>query len=342
MQTLFFKAIIFFLISIITLKKIEESKGLDFQLYNESRWDPLTNDPELEPVDRQQYIKTISGFFRDHDHKGDSSFKRFGDISIITLNLFRDIVADYETLQSAENIRTLLDEAHPTFLCLQGIDDSLLTRINGKLSDHNHYQMATFDKYDVEMLSGQRNYLPIIYDSNLVSVHRSGYFETEQPHQMRYGSFIEVKDRRKKSERISFTVINVDMYSSFNEVVSAQFSNIISDINGFKEVEALPVFVVGGMGTMPPNVHEMMKTYKNSIEVDANNRDIPKTTVHAGSQDDNVQRDFILLRDANSIFDLNYARILREFLASDHYPVHAIYSYKTSSPTPKKKDKAKK
>lgn len=317
--------------------KSPKHKEEDYQLYHETRWDPLSNDPELEPTDRQQYIKTVSGFFRDHYLAEDDNFKKFGDISIMTLNLFREIVADHETLQSAENVRTILDEAHPTFLCLQGVDESLLTRINGKLNGNNHYKMATYEKYDVEMLSGQKSYLPIIYDESLVFIHNSGYFESEPPHQMRYGSYIEVKDKRKPMEKTTFTVINVDMYSSFNDVVSAQFSNVVSDINGFKEVEHLPVFIVGGMGTLPPNVKEMMKTYKNSIDVDANNKDIPKTTVHAGGQDDNIQRDFILLRDTHGMFELNYSRILREFLASDHYPVHAIYSYKSAAVAPKTK-----
>lgn len=300
-----------------------------FQLYHETRWDPLVRDKEIEKPDRLNHILAVSGHFRSHEIEDEpTEFEKFGDISIITLNLYREVVVDSETLQSAENIRTILDEAHPTFLCLQGVDDSLLLRINGKLKDNEHYKLANFDKYDVDNLSGQRDYFPIIYDSALVFPKNSGYFETEGAHKQKYASFLEVKDLRNKADPVSFTVINAEMYSSFNDVVSAEFSNIVSDIASYKEVDKHPVFIAGGMGTLPPNVKELMKsTYKNSIEEDANNTDIPKTTVHSGGQDDDVQRDFILLRDANKIFKLNYARILREFLASDHYPVHAIYSY---------------
>lgn len=324
---------------VLAFKTRQIKKEEDFQLYSETRWDPLSSDPELQPIDREQHIRTVAGYFSNHNQEVDINFKRFGDISIITLNLFREIIADYETVQSSDNVHTILDEAHPSFLCLQGVDDTLLTRINNRLKDQPHYKMTTYEKYNTEMLSAQKTYLPIIYDTTLFSIHRSGYFESEPPHKMRYASFVQVKDRRFKNERISFTVINVDLFSSFNDVVNAQFSNINSDIISFKEVQSLPVFIVGGFGTIPPNIYDLMKTYKNSIEDDDNNKDIPNTTIHAGSQEDNIQRDFILLRDEHHVFELNYARILRDYLASDHYPVHSIYSYKNKTEKLLKKEK---
>lgn len=299
-----------------------------FQLYSESRFDPLVYDKKTEPVERANLVKSITGFFRDHElEDDDKKLKRFGDISVITLNLYRSILSEQETIQSANNIRTLLDEVHPTFLCLQGIDDTLLKRLSNRLKDNKHYGMAVFDKYDIDMLTGQRNYFPIIYDQTLILIKNSGYFEANPSKPAKYGSFIEVKDKRKP-EAVNFTVINVDMYSSFNDVVSAEFSNIVSDINGFREVENRPVIMAGTMGTVPENVKKMIsKTYKNTLNGDKNNELIPKTTLHAGGQEDNIQRDFILLRDLRSDFKLNYSRILREFLASDHYPVHSIFSY---------------
>lgn len=301
-----------------------------FQLYTESRFDPLVHDKDTEPTERANYIKSVSGYFKEHVLEEDeSTIKKFGDISVITLNLYRNILSDQETIQSASNIKILLDEIHPTFLCLQGIDDTLLKRIAHKLKDSKHYALSVFDKFDIDMLNGQRNYFPIIYDQTIAMIKNSGYFEADPAKEAKYGSFIEVKDKRRDLY-MDFTIINVDMYSSFNDVVSAEFSNIVSDINSFKEVEGKPVIIAGSFGTVPSNVKSMMQNmYKNTIAEDENNEGIPKTTLHAGGQEDDIQRDFILLRDPKGELKLNYARILREFLASDHYPVHSIFSYKT-------------
>ncbi|KAM0676503.1 hypothetical protein GVAV_000472 [Gurleya vavrai] len=188
--------------------------------------------------------------------------------------------------------------------------------------------MTNIQKYNTDLITGQRDYMPIIFDTTLVKSMNAGYFETDNKKKMVYGSFLEVRDFRKEHDYVSYTIINVDMYSSFADVISAEFSNVVSDISSFKEVSDRPVFMVGGIGTMPTNIKELIKTvYINSIEEDVNNKDIPKTTVHAGGQDDGVQRDFILLRDAKGEFVLNYSRIMRRFSASDHYPVHAIYSF---------------
>lgn len=307
------------------------NKELSYDLYHETRWDPLVFDNDLVPSDRLDAIKSVSGHFENHIVHDEPPMKKFGDISIITLNLFRDVLLESETIESAENVRTILDEAHPTFLCLQGVDDSLLLRINGKLSKQNsdHYKLANIDKFDTDMLTGQRVYLPIIYDTSLVAIKNSGYFETDSTKKMMYGSFLEIYDKRKPTGVISFTIVNIDMFSSFNDVVSAEFSNIVSDIKEYNEVASYPVIIAGGMGTMPPNVKEIIKeSFINTVEKDKNNVDFPQTTVHAGGQDDGIMRDFILLRDVHDTFELNYARILREFLAGDHYPVHAIFSYK--------------
>lgn len=299
------------------------------RLYFETRWDQLVYDKDVVPVERLDKIRSISGFLDAHDaNSGDKTFKTFGDLSIITLNLYRDVIAENETIESAENIRTILDEAHPTFLCLQGVDESLLERIRGKLKKHPHYQIANYEKYNIDLITGQRDFLPIIFDTSLVKIKNSGYFETENKKRMLYGSFLEINDFRREFETVAYTIINVDMFSSFNDVVSAQFSNIVSDISSYNEVNDHPVFIVGGIGTLPSNIKELIKTtYMNTIEADHNNEDLSKTTVHSGGQDDGIQRDLILLRDAEGIFELNYSRILRKFLASDHYPVHAIFSF---------------
>lgn len=304
------------------------TKKSDFQIYTESRFDPLIRDRNSVSSNRANYIKSMAGYFRDHELEDeDQNIVRFGDISIITLNMYRSVLSEQETIQSANNVRIILDEAHPTFLCLQGVDDSLLKRIASRMKDNKHYGLSVFDKYDIDMLNGQRNYFPIIYDQSIAKIVNSGYFDSDPRKSSRYGSFIEIKDKRKP-DSLNFTVVNVDIYSSFNDVVSAEFSNIVSDINSFKEVEQKPVLFVGTLGTVPNNVADLIETtFKNTIDGDSNNINIPKTTLHSGDQEDHIQRDFILLRDLKNEFTLNYARILRDFLASDHYPVHAIFSY---------------
>ncbi|EJW05332.1 hypothetical protein EDEG_00635 [Edhazardia aedis USNM 41457] len=300
-----------------------------FNVYYESRWDPLVFNKDVVSTDRLDIIRSQSGHYELHEYENTpDSFRKFGDISIISLNLFREVIYDLETIESAENVRTILDETHASVFALQGIDDTLLARIHGKIRKQNHYDMINVDKYDLDALSGQRTYLPIIYDTKLLHVVNTGYFETNNDQKMLYGSFAEFMDLRIPEAPVAFTVVNIDIFSSFNDIVSAQFSNIVQDVASFPAVANAAVIVAGSLGVTPPNVKDLMlKSYKNTTAQDKNNQNIPLTTLHSGNQDDGIQRDYILLRDEKRSLILNYSRILRMFKAGDRYPIHAIFSY---------------
>ncbi|EJW05328.1 hypothetical protein EDEG_00631 [Edhazardia aedis USNM 41457] len=300
-----------------------------FNVYYESRWDPLVFNKDVVSTDRLEIIRSQSGHFELHEYENTpESFRKFGDISIISLNLFREVIYDLETNESAENVRTILDETHASVFALQGIDDTLLASIHEKIRKQAHYDMINVDKYDLDALSGKRTYLPIIYDTKLLHVVNTGYFETKDDRKMLYGSYAVFMDLRIPEAPVAFTVVNIDIFSSFTDIVNAQFSNIVQDVASYPPVANAAVIVAGSLGVTPPNVKDLMvESYKNTTAQDKNNQNLSLTTLHSGNQDDGIQRDYILLRDEKRSLILNYSRILRMFKAGDRYPIHAIFSY---------------
>lgn len=286
--------------------------------YHPTRWDPL-----LVETTAYDEIKNISGWFSSHAKK--MKAETFGDLSIITLNLYTRSMS-VPTEEQIAAISDILDHAHPTLLCLQGVDKDLMKKLGNLLEGSNHYKISSGEKSFSDLTNGQRYFLPIIYDKYTLKKVNSGYFFTpETRDQIMYASWA-----RFKSYNTEFTAINIDLFSSFKEMTNTEFANIVADITTDPITNSLPAIIIGGIMTMSESMQRLFSSeYSNLVDADPNNRRLVKTTMHGqGRIDDNVQRDFIILRDGNRRLALNYARILSSFPMDqgNHYPVHAILS----------------
>ncbi|KAF7683855.1 hypothetical protein TCON_0948 [Astathelohania contejeani] len=293
-------------------------------LYYGSMWDPILYTYKVNRTEKE-IIKLIDNYFDYHAPKQIPDINTFGDLSILTVNLYRKVPEKTENEIILKSIITMINNIHPTIFGLQGVSSYLLKIIQRDFTKGTHYGIANFDRSTVDLMTGQHLYLPIIYDINMISVLKSGYFETNAKKNIIYGSWIFIQDTRMAQK---YTIINIDLVSTFTDVVSAEIANIISDIIEDKEISNNPVLLIGGIGTTPVNLKELMKSKKlmNLIKMDKNNSGFAASTiinVHG------PQRDFILLRDLRNLLEINYARILINTpILSDHKPVHAILSIK--------------
>lgn len=294
-----------------------------------TKWDPLL---EQAPFNKNyQMVLDISGFYEDHDAKVPEG--SFGDINLWTLNLSSSISTVEMNQQSSLTMKNVLDHSHATAVALQGVREAVMVRLKKLMNEH--YQMVNNDAFTKDMLSGANYYFPILFDKKVLMVKQTGYIRNYKG--VIYASFavFEHKSKKIKTEQniqkgSIFTIINMDLYSTFRGIVEAQLANIISDIKHSALIRTNPVFFMGGMGALSLQINNLLNSgYKNLIEFDHHNQDLDKTTVHGKVEhSDNVQRDFIIVRDPKSIFTENYARILSNgFPAGEHFPVQAILSY---------------
>ncbi|KAF7682531.1 hypothetical protein TCON_2245 [Astathelohania contejeani] len=310
----------------ITLEKekneqVPKTRGI----YYGSIWDPILDTGKMV-TDQKRKIKLIDHYFESHTPENLPEIKTFGDLSLLTANLYKKVPEKTENEIITNSITKIIDNIHPTIFGLQGVSSYLLDKIKDTILKSDHYKITSFDKHAIDSITGQELYLPIIYDEKFVRILKSGYFETNGKKKTLYGSWIKVKDTRMNFQ---YTVINVDMVSTFTDVISAEIANIVSDITGDKEISNNPVLLVGGIGTVPINLKNLIKENKfiNLLEKDKNNAGFSKSTV---KDVEGPQRDFIILRDSKNVLELNYARILRNTPhLSDHLLVHAILSIKT-------------
>jgi hypothetical protein len=305
-----------------------------YNLYSETHWDPLLYEGEKVGRERASLVGSLSGFLDSHDPPDRSpSLESFGDISLFNINLYREILKEKEIYTDAKAVRKILDEAHPTFLAMQGVSEQLLREIERKIKNHPHYAIVNNDRSSKDLRKGFNLYLPIIYDTTLVKVRKNDYFEKKGDSQVIYASYAMIEDVRYKKDATAYTIINMDLLSAFKDNVSAEFMNIALDINGSKEVSSHPVFILGGMGALPPDVKKLMSgSYSNLIKLDKNNEGRSEATMHDANlvPTDDVQKDFIIMKDQGGIFVLNYARILKRYVLGSRYPIHAILSFKTN------------
>ncbi|EJW02563.1 hypothetical protein EDEG_03031 [Edhazardia aedis USNM 41457] len=327
--------ILCFILFLFSIQAVFCTKGL----YSASKYDPLAKN-------------STTGYFQNHNVPTEVDL--FGDISVVSFNMFTEEIKDTDV----QAVVDLINNTHPTILSLQGVRKPTLDDISRRLRVFGHYGIVNYENGSRDAITGDMIYLPIIYDSRIVKIKKSDYITTSGKKQSLYASYALITDERlsgdseKKGDDIlgadvSYVVVNADLYSSFPEMVSAMFFNIISDIADAK-LNTKPIFFTGNMGITPDLVKDMMKiSYKNLIDVDSNNKTLMKTTDHTNGNDDNIQRDFILLRDVSyedgigmklskgkeekalePVFKLNYARILNKFTSMNRYPVHAILSLK--------------
>lgn len=286
--------------------------------YFPTKWDPL-----LAWTSAYDEIVDLDGWFSNHTKK--LSVDTFGDISVMTMNFYTKEMLD-PTEEQIAAITSILDHSHPTIFCLQGVDEDLMKKLRHLVRESKHYRITNDGKYFTDRRNGQDYFLPILYDERILERKAFNYFVTGGRKKILYGSWA-----RFKSPKTEFTVINIDLFSPSRRVVNAQFSNIVADIITDKITSSFPVIIAGGIMAMPAPVRGLLRgEYKNLIDVDYNNEHLVKTTMHArGMVDDDVQRDFIILRDKYGRMSANYARILSEFpLVGQHFPVHAILSVK--------------
>ncbi|ELQ75907.1 putative Endonuclease/exonuclease/phosphatase protein [Trachipleistophora hominis] len=289
-------------------------------LYYETKWDPLLSSKTSGK--NMQDVLEMGGHYENHEITTPPS-DRYGDLSVFTLNIATEINLITINQETASFIHEVLDHAHPAVFVLQGVREPVLARIK-KLENH-HYGIITDDVFTKDPLSSAHYYFPIIIDKHMIRPIKSGYFRNQKGQV--YASYAVLVDTRKNKR---FTVVNLDLYSTFKETVEAQFANIVSDIKGDMSISKEPVIFAGGIGSPSSEIQKLLQSgYKNLIDLDPNNKELDKTTVHGRVEhSDNVQRDFIVLRDPATVLDLNYARILNDKLKiAEHYPLHAILSY---------------
>lgn len=289
-------------------------------LFYGTKWDPILEQPPYNK--NYQTVLDIGGNYDEHvvDQPPED---RYGDINLLTLNLSSTISTEEMNQQSTLTVKQVLDHAHPSVFTLQGIREPLMARLKKVMN--THYKMVNDDMFTKDALSAANYYFPIIIDTKIFHVKQSGYIKNSKG--VIYASFVVLKDFKR--DKVS-TVINMDLFSTFRGVVEGQFANILSDIKGSKEIRSHPVFFSGGMGALSEQINILLSSgYKNLIFQDSHNLDLDKTTVHGKVEhSDNIQRDFIILRDPKSVFTLNYARILsNNFPVGEHYPIQAILSY---------------
>lgn len=289
-------------------------------MYHPTIWDPILRTKRFANV-----YKKVAGM-RNYlkQHKVLKSKNRFGNISIMTFNLYcmENVEANNNAMVQA--VKDFLDRGHPTFLVLQSVRRRVMDDIKSYLG--NHYAMENTERSNRDSITGAMLFNPIIYDTKLIKILKSGYLENNNGEV--YGSYIRVVDLRKKGKSL-YTVINVDMYSTFKDVVKSEVSSLTGDIIDDQETSNHPVIIAGTINSMPDLLSNILNNqYINLIDMDKNNKNIYKTTVHMkGENNDGIQRDFIILRDNKKEMDLNYARILSTVYISEHFPVHAILGF---------------
>lgn len=290
-------------------------------LYHASPYDPLNK----SEVKQKGYLET--------HNPHDPTTGGFGDVSIMTLNLYTVASTDESDEIMTNAILKLLDEHHMTFLLLQAVSEKILNSLARFFEANLHYHLVLTEKFEFDAIYGVKLYFPILYDSTIVEKVKTGYFETDEKRPRMYANYIEAKDKRVNDD-FTYTVINIDLFSTFKNTVRAEFFNIVIDILD-SNVGTKSVFLCGSMNVITSDIKRMFDiSFRNVIDVDLNNKNLGKTTMRNPGLENGHQKDFILLRDANNRFVTNYARILTEFDKGDRYPVYAIFTFKEANSKP--------
>lgn len=308
---------------ILGVQKVDPGTNINIKkqgLYYETKWDPLLE--SKTSLKNYQNVLEMQGQYENHEVSSPPA-ERYGDVSILTLNL----ASETSTVQMNQEItiylKEVLDHAHPAIFALQGVREPLLARLKKLMNDH--YVMLNEDSFTKDALSAAHYFVPIIIDRQMLHSVKTGYFQNQKG--QIYASYAVLDDKRRRKK---LTVINMDLYSTFKGMVEGQFANILSDIKGEPSIGEQPILFAGGIGSLSQEIKKLLRSgYKNLIDHDPNNSELDLTTVHGKVEhSDNIERDFVILRDPRGKMETNYARILsRDFKVGEHYPVHAILSY---------------
>lgn len=281
---------------------------------------PSIYDFRVDPQERA--YEGYFGFLNKHFYVPDSN--HFGELGIITLNTH--IENDTSEVSQKRIILGLIDTHHPTILSLQGLVFDELDEIISK--SEGHYEAACKAALNNDVWRNRLEAMPILYDSSSIIKIKESVFEPKEYQRQAYGCAAVFYS--KITEQI-FTIVNVDLPSVDEKVVDSQVFNILENMENSKYRD-LPVFVTGTVNTKSERLRRLIeKTFLNLNDFDRNNVGLSKTTFHNyGKIEDNIQRDYVLLRDKGGKLKVNYSRILNRFSKDyfEHYPIYVIMSRK--------------
>lgn len=287
--------------------------ALAFALYSPSPHDFIV-DPQNGKYDEH------SGFVNRHYYVQDKY--HFGELNILTLNTH--IESDLKESNQATDLLELIDTHHPTVFTLQGLSRAILPMLEEKLGQH--YQAACRDSRARDLRTYKLESMPILYDSARLSVVRESVFEPKDYDEQVYGCGVVFYD---SMIREMYTVVNVDLLSAVDKVTDAELYNILDNVNN-SEFKSKPLLIAGTINSLSAKAKRLVEnTMHNLNELDKNNEGLSRTTFHNGGKvNDNIQRDFILLRDNEKRLKLNYSRTLSRFRKDDfgHFPIYSILS----------------
>lgn len=281
---------------------------------------PSIYDFRVDPQER--VYEGYFGFLNKHFYVPDRN--HFGELGIISLNTH--IEKDTSEINQRRIILNLIDTHHPTILSLQGLISDEMKEIVDR--SEGHYEIACKNALNNDVWRNRLEAMPILYDSESVIKIKESVFEPKEYQRQAYGCAGVFYS--KITEQI-FTVINVDLPSVDEKIIDSQVFNILENIENSKYKD-LPVFITGTINTKSEELRKLIeKTFLNLNDFDKNNIGLSKTTFHNyGRINDNIQRDYVLLRDKEGKLKVNYSRILSRFSKEDfeHYPLYVIMSRK--------------
>lgn len=289
------------------------SKVISFRLFAPSIYD-FRVDPE------EKTYESYRGFLKRHFYIPDKN--HFGELSLMSLNTH----IDRDTLEKKqeEDIMRLIDLHHPSIFSLQGL--SLTEYESLQLSIDDHYENGCKNALFSEVWTNKVEILPIFYDKYSLVKIRDYVFQPKEYEKQAYGCIAVFYS--KLTEQM-FSVINIDLPSTDENLVNAEVYNILEHLEG-SDIKDYPVFVTGTINKLSEKLKKLMDiNFINLNREDRNNIGLNKTTFHRhGKTSDNIQRDFILLRDKDKKFKLNYSRTLSRLPKDnfEHFPNFAILS----------------
>lgn len=268
-------------------------------------------------------IKELTGYSTNHFKEREN--KGFGDLSLVDFNLETEDSFDRNKLPGI--VWDLLDSSHGTVVALQSIRKGEADALSIKTL--GHYEVLNLSEGSSNVLEAPITYLPIIFDTLVLNHKKSGYVRDPENNKIIYASWAIFEHKRTQRW---FTVVNVDMYSAYAEKTDVQMANILEDMNKEHTVDTNPVFFMGRINALSDKLKKVIDDeYVNPLDVDLNAKEGLRFTMRTSPDiSSNLQRDFVLIRDATSrVVKVNYARILRKEIPTLHYPIHAIVSFET-------------
>ncbi len=320
------------LLNMLVIESQTYSKKLFLIRYKEKIVPSTKYFPSIyDPLAIKKYPKLlwINGFIKSHNNdvvKQLTKSNYFGNFSFATINAR----LEKDTLEADQitNISKFIDSHHPTILILQAVSKDVMNGLDNLINKHYNFSKAK-EFVDVDRISFKKEYKPIIYDKELVLEISSGHFSPQfVEYNTTYSTYTIFK---LKCTNQIFTVINIDLYSADPKTIEIQIFTITKHIYE-SNLHKHPIFLSGTINIKTPSINQFLsKSFKNLINKDKNNKYLSEDTFHDnGKFADGQPRDFIFLFDIYNKFQLNYARVLKNFdkISFKHYPLYAILTIK--------------